>query len=75
VKDKNPYCFQCGRHGQKEGVCLRVERYTATGGRTIENHYITCEACQQRWYVVNFGVWGPSIDLEKAENYEGNELD
>ena len=73
VKDSNPYCPQCGRHGQKNGVSLRVDILPIKDKPPKKEHFITCETCRVRYRITNFGVWGPSIDLEKSAEYEEHE--
>jgi len=49
VKDKHPYCPQCGR---KRGVSLRVDKFGE-----FEDYYICCKNCHQRILVKHFGLW------------------
>jgi len=49
VKDKHPYCPQCGR---KRGVTLRREKF----GKN-EYSYICCKNCKMRFEIINFGIW------------------
>jgi len=62
VKDKHPYCPQCGR---KRGVTLRKNKYIVQkclGLDTFDfetkvDYYICCKNCYMRIKVINFGIW------------------
>jgi len=59
VKDKHPYCPQCGR---KRGVTLRRIKYEANVFRRLNEedkvvYFICCKNCRIRFKIINFGIW------------------
>lgn len=64
VKDKHPFCPQCGR---KRGVTLRKESHL--DGYLIDpkgeqtDYYICCNNCKRRWLIIDFGIWTERVEI------------
>jgi len=62
VKDKHPYCPQCGK---KRGVSIRKDTYRVLKHFDKETYefeikvdfYICCKNCHIKIKVTNFGIW------------------
>jgi len=54
VKDKHPYCPQCGR---KRGVTLRKKEHDDIASNSKVEYFICCKNCHVRFKIINCGIW------------------
>jgi transcription elongation factor Elf1 len=60
VKDRHPFCPQCGK---KRGVILTKD---SLGEHKHTNYYICCKHCGTKFNIINMGIWsGIPITLEE----------
>lgn len=64
-KKVKAFCPECGSRARlfEETVTRKF------GGKTYKatDSYICCEKCKKKFFVAYFGVWSPSIVLERLE--------